>query len=174
LNGTPVTEAILTLAQDLLDTGERDAVLTYLNLSQKWWPSGKAVIDHNIALGQSEASPKLVPTLPRVMPKRLPSPEQLTPADGATFDPNPSHKITVSWKPVAGAYGYLVDWNYRDGETWKFDRASTSAYSRALRRRRSLFRMRQRVVGEVFAMTALGHEAQRSEASAWRGFHLRK
>ena len=65
----------------------------------------------------------------------------------------------------------MVDWNYREGEIWKFDRlGGRGAFSRTTSAEIAfpnapLGRWR------VFAIAAPGHESERSEASPWREFH---
>lgn len=55
----------------------------------------------------------------------LPAPELITPEEGAVFETYPRH-VTVRWKPVPGAAGYIVQWDYLSGGKWNSEEAGAA------------------------------------------------
>jgi thiol-disulfide isomerase/thioredoxin len=114
----------MLLAQDLLDAGDREAVLQYLELSRAFWTNDEGKLDRLVKAVQSggkdlraAASPP-----PRAgQPKKsfLEPPAQLAPANGALLDIDGDRKVTLIWAPVMGADSYVVEWDFRDAKGWQ-------------------------------------------------------
>jgi len=95
----------------------------------------------------------------------LPAPEMVAPADGAEIDIYP-RKTRVSWRPVAGAARYVVQWDYRTQDGWNDES-----------------RLPRLTTAEPFAefdfvgaqpgrwrVWAVGSDGWEGTKSAWRGF----
>ena len=55
---------------------------------------------------------------PSVVPLTASSaPEPVSPPVGATFSHVP-RTTQVTWKPLSGAIGYVIEWDYKDGSHW--------------------------------------------------------
>jgi tetratricopeptide (TPR) repeat protein/thiol-disulfide isomerase/thioredoxin len=81
-----------------------DAALR-LNPNASWAVSRKA-----------DAQRSLAPA-PSAVAAALPAPKLLSPDPGAVFDHYP-RQTTLVWAEVAGAASYVVEWDYKDGNTW--------------------------------------------------------
>jgi hypothetical protein len=100
----------MTLAQDLLDHGEKDAVVEYLELCRAFWKSDRGFIDHFEPIVKKGGKPDLTaPYLsnPPQIPK-MPAPEIIPGSQ-------------PMWKPVNGAESYVVEWDSQDNGRWNFD-----------------------------------------------------
>jgi thiol-disulfide isomerase/thioredoxin len=105
----------MTLAQDLLDAGERAAVLQYLERCRTIWSNDQGRIDHYLKVVNAPGKGDLLaPFTPpgRTPPARrtLAAPVQIAEADA------------MAWKPVPGAESYVVEWDSRDEKGWASER----------------------------------------------------
>jgi hypothetical protein len=73
-------------------------------------PKVQAIIDELLA----EPSAK---TLAGLSSSPLPAPELLFPADGAALK-DPELRTNLRWNPVPAAAVYVVEWDYKSGNTW--------------------------------------------------------
>ncbi len=113
-NGSPMLNNLgpkMTLAQELLDRGERDAVVQFLELCRAFWKNDRGFIDHFKPIVQNGGKPNLLtiynPNRPLVPPP-LPAPVLL---DGSQ----------PRWRPVPGAESYVVEWDVQKDGHWMSD-----------------------------------------------------
>ena len=103
----------MTLAQDLLDAGERDAVVQYLELCRGIWTNDPARIEHYFKVVSGPGKGDLL--APFTPPGRT--------APARTVLPAPApHPDSVAWESVLGAESYVVEWDARDEKGWLTDR----------------------------------------------------
>jgi hypothetical protein len=99
----------MTLAQDLLDEGQRDAVVEYLDLCRAFWKNDAGFLNHFEPEIKAGKKPDLTRySHPNPAPKPLPAPE----VEDAG---NPR------WSPVAGAESYVVEWDTQQNGRWMSD-----------------------------------------------------
>lgn len=106
----------MALAQDLLEHGERDTVVQFLELCRAFWKNDRGFIDHFVPVIQRGGKPDLLAFYNNVAPQRppkLPAPEVIAGAE-------------PRWKPVAGAESYVVEWDVQQKNGgWLFDTDGT-------------------------------------------------
>ena len=114
----------LSLAQELLDAGERTAVSHYLELCRAFWTRDEGRLDHDLKMVRQDSRPDLLaPWAPpgrrgAGRPQVLPAPAPFV-ANGAILD---ASKAPVQWTPVAGAASYVVEWDVKDEHGWVSER----------------------------------------------------
>ncbi len=64
-----------------------------------------------VDLGRAGAKPAAIPVAAGG------APEPVSPPDGSVFSHFP-RTTQLAWMPVAGAAGYMVEWDYKDGDQW--------------------------------------------------------
>lgn len=111
MEGSPVLASFgpkMTLAQDLLDRGERDVVVEFLELCRAFWKYDRGFIDHFQPIIKNGGKPDLLafynPNRGQPPPK-LPAPEVIAGAQ-------------PKWKRVAGAESYVVEWDFQQNGKW--------------------------------------------------------
>ncbi len=107
----------MTLAQDLLDAGERDAVRQYLELCRTVWNNDQGRLDHYVRVVNASGKGDLL--APFTPPGRTPPPKRILAAPVQLAQPD-----GVAWNPVPGAESYIVEWDSRDEKGWVSDRTS--------------------------------------------------
>ncbi len=96
----------------------------------------------------------------------LPAPALVSPAAGATFSIYPRETALV-WAAIPGAASYVVEWDYKGGDTWASEQRGTSGVMiRSSEPKASLnFIGAQPGRWRVWAIDSQGAEGARSE---WR------
>jgi thiol-disulfide isomerase/thioredoxin len=115
----------MLLAQDLLDAGERETVLQYLDLCRAFWNNDQGKLERFVQAVHSGGKDLLAAAFAPPRPSQrtpLAQPAQLTPANGAVLDLDADKKITLAWTPVMGADSYIVEWDCRDAKGWQSER----------------------------------------------------
>jgi thiol-disulfide isomerase/thioredoxin len=84
----------------------------------------------NAAIGKARAgAPPAAPVgsaTASAAPGALVAPKLLSPSDGAVFEHFP-RLTTLVWGEVAGAAGYMVEWDYKSSDVWTSDVRGTAA-----------------------------------------------
>jgi hypothetical protein len=103
---------------------------------------------------------------------QLAAPELVSPEEGAVFDTYP-RRVTLQWKPVAGAVGYIVEWDYYGGGVWASEGPRPSLAQFFVDRTSYTLGFVGAQPGRwrVWAVDAEDREGKRS---AWRGFRFAK
>jgi len=160
--GSPVLNSFgpkKTLAQDLLDRGERDVVVQYLELCRAFWKNDRGFIDHFEPIIEAGGKPDLlafyaVTTPATLVPKVMPAPEVLG---------------DLRWRPVAGAVSYIVEWDSQEKGRWTSD---VDGSVRVIPTRETWAKFPEAVSGpirwRVFAVSRVG----RGTSSNWRTVDL--